>query len=117
MNADFPTLVCVSLEGDPVSDYPQAIVPTNHVEKVPRRIRAVLGDRVVIDTTSALYVWEWPFYPQYYIPITDIDASLLVDEHHEQRLKLGSANRYGLRVGDEYRPGAAHLYTLSLIHI
>ena len=99
--------------GGPVSDYPQAIVPTNHVEKVPRRIRAVLGDRVVIDTTSALYVWEWPFYPQYYIPITDIDASLLVDEHHEQRLKLGSANRYGLRVGDEYRPGAAHLYTDS----
>ncbi|HEY1989682.1 MAG TPA: DUF427 domain-containing protein, partial [Acidimicrobiales bacterium] len=63
-----------------MSDYPQAIVPVNHVEPVPRRIRAVLGNRVIIDTTGAVYVWEQPNYPQYYIPLADIEASFLVDE-------------------------------------
>ncbi len=96
-----------------MSDYPQSIVPVNHVEPVPRRIRALLGDRMVIDTTSALYVWEWPHYPQYYIPKADIDADLLIDENHEQHLGRGSARRYGLQVGDDVRPGVAHLYTDS----
>jgi hypothetical protein len=41
------------------------LVSADHVELVPGRIRAVLGGNVVVDTTLALYVWEWPFYPQY----------------------------------------------------
>ncbi|HVB94387.1 MAG TPA: DUF427 domain-containing protein [Acidimicrobiales bacterium] len=94
-----------------MSDYPEAIVPVNHVEPVPRRIRAVLGDRFVLDTTGALYVWEWPHYPQYYIPMTDIDPSVLVDEEHEEHLQRGTAQRYGLRVDDHQRRGVAHLYT------
>jgi uncharacterized protein (DUF427 family) len=96
-------------------DYPQTIVPVNHVEPVPRRIRAVVGDRVVIDTTSALYVWELPYYPQYYIPHADIDASVLDDEDHEEHLGRGVARRHGLRVADDHRPGVAHLYTDSEI--
>jgi uncharacterized protein (DUF427 family) len=55
-----------------VADYPQMIVEANHVEPVPRRIRAMLGGKVVLDTTSALYVWEWPNYPQYYVPAEDV---------------------------------------------
>jgi uncharacterized protein (DUF427 family) len=98
-----------------VSDYPQSIVPVNHVEPVPRRVRAFLGERVVLDTTSALYVWEWPHYPQYYVPMVDIDADALVDEAHEEHLGRGTAQRYGVRVGDDRRPGVAHLYTASEI--
>ena len=49
-------------------DYPAAIVAVDHIEPVPRRIRAMLGGRTVFDTTRALYVWEWPNYPQYYTP-------------------------------------------------
>jgi hypothetical protein len=30
------------------------IVEVNHIEPVPRRVRAVLGARTVLDTTSAL---------------------------------------------------------------
>ncbi len=48
--------------------YPQLIGRTNQIEPVPRRIRAELGGRVVLDTTSALYVWEWPHYPQFTFP-------------------------------------------------
>ena len=96
-----------------MSDYPQAIVPENHVEPVPRRIRAFVGDRRVFDTTRALYVWEWPNYQQYYIPVTDIDASVLVDEQHEEHLRRGTAKRLGIRVADDHRPGVAHRYVDS----
>lgn len=91
-------------------DYPQMIVPTDHVEPAPRRVRAVLGGSTVFDTTRALYVWEWPPYPQYYVPLADVDTAVLVDEQHPQRLKRGTAHRHGLRVGDTHRPGAARVF-------
>jgi hypothetical protein len=46
-----------------VNDYPAPIVTANRTEPVPRRIRAFLTDEKVLDTTRALYVWEWPNYP------------------------------------------------------
>jgi uncharacterized protein (DUF427 family) len=94
-----------------VSDYPKMITPAGHVEPVPRRIRAMLGGEVVLDTTDARYVWEWPNYPQYYIPLADVHPSVLVDEQHDQKLRLGTARRHGLRVGDISRPGTARVYT------
>jgi uncharacterized protein (DUF427 family) len=87
------------------------ITPAGHVEPVPRRVRAMLGGEVVLDTTDARYVWEWPNYPQYYIPLADVQPSVLVDERHEQKLHLGTARRHGLRAGDISRPGAARVYT------
>jgi uncharacterized protein (DUF849 family) len=56
--------------------YPGLITPIGHREPVPRRIRGMLGDRVVLDTTRAVYVWEWPPYPQYYVPAADGAESL-----------------------------------------
>ena len=72
-----------------MDDYPQAIAPVKHVEPVPRRIRAFLDGRVVVDTTAALYVWEWSYSPQYYLPVADVEAEVLVDEHHQQHLLIG----------------------------
>lgn len=37
------------------------------------------GGRTVLDTTAARYVWEHPHYPQYYVPVTDLDPSVLAD--------------------------------------
>jgi len=96
-----------------VSEFPQSIVPVSHVEPVPRRVRAMLDGRVVIDTTSARYVWESPFFPQYYLPIDDISRDVLVDEDHEEHLRRGTARRFGIRTGDGVRPGVAHHYTAS----
>jgi len=90
-----------------VRDYPQSIAPVGHVEPVPRRIRAVLAGRTVLDTTAARYAWEWPNYPQFYVPLDDVAPGVLVDEETEVRRKLGPARRYGLRVGDVHRPRAA----------
>jgi hypothetical protein len=37
-----------------VNDYPAMIASVNHVEPVPRRIRAFLGGEKVLDTTRAV---------------------------------------------------------------
>ncbi|HEX5494235.1 MAG TPA: DUF427 domain-containing protein [Mycobacteriales bacterium] len=87
------------------------IVPVGHVEPVPRRIRAVLGGATVVDTTGAVYVWETPFYPQYYLPVADVDPAVLVDEQDTERSRHGTARRHGLRVGDVSRPGSARVYS------
>jgi uncharacterized protein (DUF427 family) len=91
-------------------DYPQSIAPINHIEPVPRRIRATLGGRTVVDTVSALYVWEWEKYPQYYIPLADVDQAVLIDEQHPQKLSRGTARRYALQVNGIHRPAAAKIY-------
>jgi uncharacterized protein (DUF427 family) len=93
-----------------VTDYPKAIVPVDHIEPVPRRVRAMLGGETVLDTTSALYVWEWPPYPQYYIPAADVRPGVLVDEDHPQKLHRGTARRHGLVAGGVSRPGAARVF-------
>jgi uncharacterized protein (DUF427 family) len=100
-------------EEEPVTDYPEAIVPVDRVEPVPRRIRATLDGRVVVDTTGARYVWEWPFYPQYYLPLDDIAADVLVDEGREEHLRRGTAMRYGLRTRNGVRSGVAHHFVAS----
>jgi uncharacterized protein (DUF427 family) len=86
------------------------IVAAGHVEPVPRRIRAWLGGTVVLDTTSARYVWEWPAYPQYYIPRADLAPGVLVDEHQTEQVRGATVYRYGLRAGGLERPGAALVY-------
>ena len=63
-----------------MADYPGTIAPVGHSEPVPRRIRAVLDGEVIVDTVRALYVWEWPPYPQYYLPLADFRPGVAVDE-------------------------------------
>jgi uncharacterized protein (DUF427 family) len=96
-----------------VHHYPAMITPTNHIAPVPRRIRAFLAGEPVLDTTRALYVWEWPNYPQYYVPLADVRAGVLVDEQHAQQTRRGQIRLHGLRVGDTYRGGAARVLAKS----
>ncbi|HEX4246303.1 MAG TPA: DUF427 domain-containing protein [Pseudonocardia sp.] len=86
------------------------IVSAGHVEPVPRRIRALLGGSVVLDTTEARYVWEWPNYPQYYVPLADVAPGVLVDERYIEQVRGVTAHRHGLRVGELTRQGAALVY-------
>src|SRR3974390_823252 len=98
-----------------MNDYPAAIAAVNHVEPVPRRIRAFLGGEKVLDSNRALYVWEWPYYPQYYIPLADVRKDLLDPEGHTQQTGRGAVELRGLRVGDLYRPRAAKVLADSPI--
>src|SRR5882757_1905819 len=52
----------------PDRDYPQLLGERGLIEPVPRRVRGYFDRTLVFDTTSAHYVWEIAYYPQYYIP-------------------------------------------------
>jgi uncharacterized protein (DUF427 family) len=105
----------MSNQAKTISTCPMPITPVDHVEPVPRRIRAELGGRVVLDTTSAVYLWEWPFYPQYQIPFQDIDAAVVVEEERTHQLSRGTVATLGLRVGDDARPSAGRRYLKSVV--
>jgi uncharacterized protein (DUF427 family) len=93
-----------------VSEYPQPLVPAGSVAPAPRRVRALLAGRTVLDTVRARYVWEWPAYPQYYVPLADVDTALLQDEGTSEETPRGTARHAALVVGDVRRPGAAALH-------
>src|SRR5262249_29590926 len=66
------------------------------IEPAPRRVRGYFDNTLVFDTTRARYVWEVPYYPQYYIPMSDVRTELLLDENHPQRVQLGASRLYSL---------------------
>ncbi|MGC4852922.1 DUF427 domain-containing protein [Micromonospora sp. DT4] len=109
MNRRLPEPAVTSRE-DNVSDYPKMIVPVDHIEPVPRRIRAFLGGEQVLETTRALYVWEWPFFPQYYIPVDDLNRNLLIEGQRTEVSRRGTARLHGLQVGETIRPSCGRLY-------
>jgi uncharacterized protein (DUF427 family) len=90
--------------------HPSLITPVGHVEPVPRRIRGTLGGRVAFDTRRALYVWEWPAYPQFSIPVRDLAEGVLIDEGHHELRGAGPARRHTLQLGSEIRKGAAWVW-------
>jgi uncharacterized protein (DUF427 family) len=83
------------------------IAQVNQVEPAPRRIRGFLADELVFDTTQAMYVWEWPNYPQYYIPLEDVTRDRLVSENTKQHSPRGMVDLHGVRVGKTHRRHAA----------
>ncbi|MFB9926524.1 DUF427 domain-containing protein [Amycolatopsis halotolerans] len=86
-----------------MTDYPAAAVETGQVEPVPRRVRGVLAGKTIVDSTRAKYVWEWPYYPQFYFPLDDVLSGALVPEGETD----GPARRHALRVGEVEKPAAA----------
>lgn len=65
-----------------MTDYPQMAATRGRIEPAPRRVRGFLGDELVFDTIAALYVWEIPYYPAYYVPLPDVRAEFLRDDDH-----------------------------------
>lgn len=96
-----------------MSHHPAMLVRTGHVEPAPRRVRAVLAGRTVVDTSRALYAWDGMPYPGYYLPLADVDETLLVDEGTTRSLPVGEAGVHSLVVGEQHRPGAAAVVTAS----
>ncbi|MBD5636068.1 MAG: DUF427 domain-containing protein [Candidatus Eremiobacteraeota bacterium] len=89
--------------------YPQSIPSVNQVAPAPRRVRGIAGGHVVFDTTKALYVWEWPHYPQYYLPQNDVDMSVLSATGDADATQQGTVRECDLRVGTQTRAKAARL--------
>ena len=74
---------------DPDRNYPQMAAERGRIEPAPRRVHGYFDNTLVFETISARYVWEVPYYPQYYIPVSDVRMEHLLDEDHPERLQLG----------------------------
>ena len=97
-----------------MSNFPPSLTAINHIAPVPRRIRGIKGGETLLDTTRALYVWEWPHYPQYYIPKADVRMEAFV-EGDVLSTQQGDARQLALNAGaGELRP-AGRLITASTL--
>jgi uncharacterized protein (DUF427 family) len=47
------------------------------VEQGPKRVRTYLNGELVADTRTPFLVWEHPYYPTYYVPASDVRATLI----------------------------------------
>ena len=60
--------------------FPPSPLEAGHATPCPRRIRAMIGDEWVIDSTKVIYYWEHPYYPKYLVPLADIRTDMVPDE-------------------------------------
>jgi uncharacterized protein (DUF427 family) len=90
--------------------------PVSHIEPVPRRIRAFVGATAILDTVAARYVWETPYYPQYYIPLVDVLPGVLVPEGQTETTDRGLVELHSLKVDGEDRPHAARVLASPSVH-
>jgi uncharacterized protein (DUF427 family) len=85
------------------------------VEPGPKRIRALLGDSWVADTTAVRLVWEKPYYPTYYLPVADVAADLVPTGATEQSPSRGEGVVLDVKTHDRVADGAALRYPGSPI--
>ena len=82
------------------------------MEPGTKRVRVHVGGELVADTIQPVLVWEVPYYPTYYFPVSDVRAELLQREdgvgHSPSR---GDEYRFSVRG----RPHAALRYEDSPI--
>lgn len=80
-----------------------------------RRLRAFVGDTVVLDTTGAHLLHETGIKPVAYVPIEDLDEALLERTDTTSHCPFkGDASYWSLRVGDELREDAVWAYERPL---
>src|ERR1700733_8609164 len=75
-----------------------------------KRVRAYLGGELVADTRTPVLVWEWPYFPVYYIPAADVQAKLIPAGQTEQSPSRGDAEIYHVQVAGVTAERAALRY-------
>ena len=81
-----------------------------------KRVRIALGGEVIVDTVDALYVWEIPYYPQYYVPLADVADGVLTPSSTETRSpSRGTASHYTVSAGGREAIDGAWRYADSPI--
>src|ERR1700756_3222643 len=99
----------------PDRDYPQLLGERGLSEPSPRRVRGYFDRELVFDTIRAHYVWEIAYYPQYYIPMSDVRMEYLQDENHVQKLQFGSSRLYSLSSAGGKLSFSARVYDFRLV--
>jgi uncharacterized protein (DUF427 family) len=80
------------------------------IEQGPKRVRAYLDGHLVADTTRPFLVWEWPYYPVYYLPASDVRADLVATGKTEHSPSRGDGEVYDVTVGGATAEAAALVY-------
>jgi uncharacterized protein (DUF427 family) len=75
-----------------------------------KRVRAYLDGDLVADTRQPLLVWEWPYFPAYYLPAGDVRAELVPTGKTEHSPSRGDAEICDVVTGRATAPGAARRY-------
>ena len=87
-----------------------------HVDYGPKRVRVFLRGELLADTTHVKLVYEVPYYPQYYIPISDVRMDRLApsdtSRHSPSR---GDARHFTVTTGDHTVADGAWQYDTSPI--
>lgn len=80
-------------------------------EPCQRRIRVEFNGETVADTTGAIYLYEPPIPPVYYVPLDDIRAEYLVRSEHSTHCPFkGDAVYWDVVVGDKRAENAVWSY-------
>jgi uncharacterized protein (DUF427 family) len=79
-----------------------------------KRVRIFLGGQKIVDSDDALYVWESPIFPQYYLPVADVvEGALLPTPATTHSPSRGTAAHFTVRGGGREAPDAAWTYSDS----
>lgn len=79
-------------------------------------MRVFFGGVEIVDTDDALYVWEGPNYPQYYVPLADVADGVLVASSATKRSpSRGTATYFDVRAGGREGSDSAWTYPDSPI--
>jgi uncharacterized protein (DUF427 family) len=82
-----------------------------HFEPHPRRVRAQLSGRTVLDTTRGALLHETGMHPVLYAPIEDLDTALLERTDHQTHCQFkGAASYWSVRAGDTLAENAVWAY-------
>jgi uncharacterized protein (DUF427 family) len=81
------------------------------IEQTPGRVTVRLGGQVVVDTSRALTLREASYPPVQYVPLEDVDASVLEPSSHTSWCPYkGTASYYDVRIGDRVFQDALWAY-------
>lgn len=102
------------LAGHPAGDTNYTLdAPAHRIwfEPYPRRLRALVGDRIVLDTTSAHLLHETGILPVAYVPLADFDAGLLERTPTSTHCPFkGDASYWSVRAGERELTDAVWAY-------
>lgn len=81
------------------------------MEPTHKRVRVVVNDATIADSTRVLMVWEKPYYPTYYIPVGDIaDGTLVSTDEQTRSPSRGPATVYDVVADGATRAGVARIH-------
>ena len=80
------------------------------VEHSAKRVRAYFGGELVVDTTSPRLVWEIPYYPAYYLPLSSVRAELKPTGEAKRSPSRGDGVVHDVVVNGRTAQGAALTY-------